>query len=618
MIRHAALLACSLLVGFGLLERAHAEEVDAARECTRQDNRDHEHGEKDAHRKTTRYEYSIRFIDLDRDNLLAPLDRAQRSFAAKQIAALRKRSSTVVDPNDRFLGISFDLSVDGDFASLTAETSLNRHPPTLFAGWLLHVPSGRILSFRDLFDDAPFAAAMVEAKVRPPIVDRLERYAVKEGSEAEQAVRAATIRERVERATARSTSADWQFSLSPYDLCEPALRVTFGDADPLWTLSERIEIPLRYSGLRPLLKDNYKDALRSFPRSIVRQPFSDEQRAQLLPDLLVEAASNRLPLAELQPDVVDCSGDDPNELADAPATWRESWVFNGPYSWTYASKGVGTCVVVLSPTSRSLSRDEAWAFLSAAKRSLPLDESRVDPAELSAHATYLRQTLGGWPTFEHGTIDGIDYACRFAGVDPILRPLDEWQHAYAKKILASIPKAISDEHPIRLEIDFSGGGRTEELAILDAEAQWRFADGHWKTAGNESRILHVPSQRLLTFDDLFVDPHAVRKHIGDEYPREMPGGVVFPGVDSEVQTRELVASYRRAVAHATAPVPENFRHVVFRNDSQGGFVIYFPADDIEQKYRELMLPGSASFKWLRPHLKPAYRYALEPGLPLAR
>lgn len=618
MIRCSAMLVCFLLTGVPLPGRVRAEASETAWECTRQDNRDSEHGENNLRRKTTRFEYSIGFVDLEGDRLLGPLDRAQHAFAAKQIAALRKRAAGPADADDRFLGVTFELSLDGDFASLSARTQFDRHPPTLFSGWLLHIPSGHILSFRDLFDDADLAAANMEVKARPPILDRLEHYLVDEGTEAERAMRAATLRERVIRATARSRSADWQLTLSPYDPCEPALRVTFGDADALWAPSEPIEISFRYSGLRPLLKDQYKDALRSFPRSIARAPFSDEQRARLLPDMLVEAAANRLPLAELQPDVVDCSSEDPDELSGDPAMWRESWVFNGPYSWTYASRGSGTCVIVLSPTRRSLSLDEAWAFLSAARRSLPLDESRIDPAVLASHAIHLRQTLGGWPTFEHGSIDGIDYACRFAGVDSSLRPLDEWQHAYARKMLASIPMADTDERPIGLDIGFHGGGRTEELAILAVDAVWRFADGHQKTVARESRILHVPSQRLLAFGDLFVDPQAVRKHIGEEYPRDMPGGIAFIGVDSDIQTREFAASYRRAVAHVTMPVPENFRYVVFRNDSPGGFVIHFPVDDIARKYREFLLPASVSFKWLHSHLKPAYRFALEPALPVAR
>lgn len=555
---------------------------------------------------------------------LAPFARIQRDFVARQkalFAAAVKHEGEQGSTGKRMLGISFELSRSGDFSSLQANvaSTLAGHATNTFSGWLLHRPSGRILAFDDLFVDPQAMRELILVKARPRMSTRFKQIYVSERTEIERQRKEALIDERVLAVTDRTRSATWQVTLDRGDPCEPGLLVTFDGAWLAPNISDRPEARFTAASIRMLLKPEFRDALGQHVEKVPVEPaFSSETVARQFPALIEVSRQNLLPLAELQPDLVGCLGERPESLdADSPNPEQLQWMYNGLYRWRFAVHGDGTCVVLLYPEQRGLSREEGQALLSAAKRKLPFDESKLDPAFASEYPNDMAQTFGGFPAFERGSKDGVNYTIGFMGMDGALQPLDVIQRRSARDEIAAMAKEVLRHRPgadvkalsAKLRVNFVPGGRTAELAVLGVESRRSFADGQ-ESVFFSSWMLHVPSAKLIGFDDLFVDPAAVRKRISEGYRRGIPSRMAFYAFpDREKEASAFHAAYRRAAYRLSAPTPEHFRDVRF-GTLDASLLVYFSREPLargDYAWNEVAL------KSLQPYLKSKYAHAFDPA-----
>ncbi|MEO7326642.1 MAG: hypothetical protein ABIW82_17610 [Dokdonella sp.] len=259
-------------------------------------------------------------------------------------------------------------------------------------------------------------------------------------------------------------------------------------------------------------------------------------------------------------------------------------------------------------------------LLSAAKRKLPFDQSKLDRAFEYEYPIDVAQAFGGLSTFEHGAANGVSYAIGFVGLDAALAPLDAIQRRAAQaEIVATAKRASrhraeghSSKNAATLVMDFIPHGRTGELAVLALEGTRTFADGQ-SEALNTSWILHVPSGKLIEFDELFIDPKAVRRKISEDYRRNIPNRLAnyaFIGDDALTEGAAFRAEYRRAALRLSAPTAEHFRNVSLNAAPDGHFSVQFSNESLA---RGDYAGSGATFKWLRPHLKPKYGHALDPA-----
>jgi len=565
--------------------------------------------------------FAYRFAYVETKGDLAPFERLQREFASRQMAL----SASAKTGGQRSLGITFKLSRRGDFANLGADYVV---PPDVgsspsFATWLLHTPSGRVLSLDDLFVDPKTARDWIVAKARPYLMKRFHDLYVRDRTEEQRQAASAQIDQRVLAVTDPAHATAWQVSLDPYDPCEPGLLLTFDGAYLMPTIMERPEVRFGLSGIRDLLKPEFRTALGPRVERIVKKPaFSSETVARLFPELVETSKQHLLPISELQPDLVECSAQTPDALGAEMTAERSQWIYNGWYRWVYDAYGTGTCVVLLYPEQRSLSRDEAWALLSAAKRKLPFEEARLDPAFAIQYPSDIAQSFGGMPTFERGSANGVDYTIGFIGIGAPLQALDAIQHQAARREIAITAKqawnhraaGATGKPPARLSMDFISGGRTAELTVLVMQGTRSFADGQTSRI-DTTWMLHVPSGKLIAFDDLFVDPTAARTSISELYRKEIPSRMafyVFPGDDAQAQTRIFRETYQRAAYRLSAPTQEHFRNVRFSTGSgQGGVLVLFSQEALPLGDFAM---GGTSFKRLQRYLKPKYRHALDPAI----
>ena len=233
--------------------------------------------------------------------------------------------------------------------------------------------------------------------------------------------------------------------------------------------------------------------------------------------------------AELGVRLIDCPvlGYQQERPADLVSRFHDSrqWLINGPYQWLMVRYPDGTCVHVYSGDGSSghgLTSLQARAFLSAAKLDL-VDRSHA--SEQHAFNCHVRRwgDYGGYiPRYDEGTLGGHRYRIFHAGLAGDLAPLDAVQRRFAeehKNRLARSPATGTPPTPDAFELDirFGTGTRTRELATLDA-----YIGNPVIPRAAMSWMLHVPSGRLVTFDDLFVDPGAVRERIVRKYLDSLP------------------------------------------------------------------------------------------------
>ena len=141
------------------------------------------------------------------------------------------------------------------------------------------------------------------------------------------------------------------------------------------------------------------------------------------------------------------------------------------------------------------------------------------------------------------------------------------------------------------------------------------AQGSFRKADDESEpisagwILHVPSGKIISFDDLFVDADVVRRKISDDYRRSaLPSNMgyhAFIGDDAAEQAATFREAYRRAAYRVSEPISGHFRDVRL---TESGVTAYFSNDGSPQGDGAA---GGASPKYLRRHLKAKYVHALD-------
>ncbi|MEO7326643.1 MAG: hypothetical protein ABIW82_17615 [Dokdonella sp.] len=280
--------------------------------------------------------YSFAFANTAHD--LSPLGKVQRQFADRQkrlLAEQIKKFSTDTQRVPRELGISFQLLRSGELASLTADIVVTRLlSERRSTGWLLNISSGRILAFDDLFDDPQAARALVATKARARMAERFKDMYVREYTETERHASETAIDQRLAEVTDPASSSAWQVTLDRADPCQPGLLVTFDGASLTPFVNERPEARIGMAGIRNLLKPEYRDALpEPMARIPVKPPFREEVNATLFRALMQESSRLRLPLAELQTDLVDCSDKSVESVQYNPNAQQWLWMYNGLYRW---------------------------------------------------------------------------------------------------------------------------------------------------------------------------------------------------------------------------------------------------------------------------------------------
>jgi hypothetical protein len=328
--------------------------------------------------------------------------------------------------------------------------------------------------------------------------------------------------------------------------------------------------------------------------------------------------------ASLPKDLVDCRGFAPGVLSDFSNRTDpfNEWLFDGPYSWTYWHFPNGTCVLVGGRDGgRGLLADEARAFLKAAHAGID------DPAHPGAQqwqncmARAMQEHGSNIPDYESGTINGRRYRVFYAALDPDLKRLDDVQHAHVAaekerwKRMPELAKHVGDAS-FDIEIRIRTTGRTKQLATLEADESTP-GDKDITHIRQTSWMLHIPSGRLLTFEDLFTDPKAVHERIVTGYLDRLPEqldrmmeSIMFFGEDGKEKKQEYRDRYL-SDAHKFATTPtEHFLNVQLSATGERPLVI------IGDFSKERLL-DSLSASWhvmgtdLQSYLKPEFRLVFE-------
>lgn len=325
----------------------------------------------------------------------------------------------------------------------------------------------------------------------------------------------------------------------------------------------------------------------------------------------------------LPADLIDCQdfSGSPQDNDENFSYGAEEWMFDGSYVWTYHYFPKGTCLVVSGgEDSRGTTAHEARAFLRAARAGVddPVHAEAQRAQNCLAKAT---QSYGAnIPAYESGTINGRRYRVFYAALDPDLKPLDDAQHAFvaSRKQLwrQSAPvTAHNVEGAFDIEIRIRPTGRTKRLATLNA---WEASPGSSSPrALVRDWMLHVSSGRLLTFEDLFVDPKLAHEQVVARYLRGVPhyldyvmSSLAFLGDDAEQQANDFRARYLEE-SHRIATTPtEHFPGVSIAADGQRMPYIF-------GEFSSEVLPDrspptwSAELKDLQPYFKPEFRDVLD-------
>lgn len=357
-------------------------------------------------------------------------------------------------------------------------------------------------------------------------------------------------------------------------------------------------------------------------------------------DELLEAMAGK-PLLPDPPGMpfIDCptrhgaGGGLPEELIEHTQS-RRQWIFNGLYNWALLRYPSGTCVVVFGQLQpRLLRAAEARVLVSAAVMDL------ADPARpelqhaFNCHAKAEQVYGGDMPAYEAGRFKGGRYRIFYAALAPELAPLDVAQRQYAKdwkRGLRELPSAkgrAESDNVYEAELRFGPTGRSAQLATLEAVATRRLPDG---TRDNRYMdwMVHVPSQRLIRFEDLFLDPEAVhtriaavyRSHSAERIESEMRDRVFMtePASDNYVevaqpdyeQARAYRESYRGAMDRLSRLRPKHFPAVTV-GLTEAGYLQFGGSFSYES------LPNGFRARWsmagdeLRPFMKPGYATVLE-------
>jgi hypothetical protein len=349
------------------------------------------------------------------------------------------------------------------------------------------------------------------------------------------------------------------------------------------------------------------------------------QGANQLQELTKAVADRLLPAERLPPNLVDCSTTDVALLESQPGAkgGRSQWIYNGSYSWQTLQVGGGICVFLRQPEHRGLTVAEARTLLSASRLEFP-----VDPAELAKQQAYsdgaiALRSFGGNPSEESAKINGHPYRIRYMGVGPELAQLDSEQRKFAtqeKDALARrepsrLSTSAADSTP-ELDIEFSSGGRTKELAVVVANGHRVGADGAVERI-HADWMLYIPNGRIVTFDDLFADPQLARQNFSEAF-RKGSGAhndMYIVALGDPKKQAEFNDAYYAASVQASSPIPEHFVHLMIGtvDPSKPTLLIDFTEQDLMPNVHEFPHIQMWS-EYFRDLLKPEYRTAFD-GVP---
>jgi hypothetical protein len=315
-------------------------------------------------------------------------------------------------------------------------------------------------------------------------------------------------------------------------------------------------------------------------------PLQDLARAYANLDPVKRAATEQR-IAQAR--FADCSSIAAKTLEGLEGSGAVQWIYNGMYNWRLIQIDDNqTCVFLTMPEHRGLTREEALMLLAASSSEWPVAVAQEAEAKAKIYAEQVeaRESFGAPDSEETGTINGYTYRIHYRGIGPQLIPLDREQRDFAlhqKDALRRLPHNSAASAPdisaisVRsqssldtlpkpwLDLDFRNGGKTDELVVLDAAGHLRSSDGG-EEGLHRNWMLHIPSGRFVSFNDLFTDAQAARSRVSESAknaPRQHFAEIAFLGPNAEQEARAYREAYTRAWALATTPTPEHFRNVVF-------------------------------------------------------
>ncbi len=233
--------------------------------------------------------------DFTHDPALAPLDRAQREFAhaladevkARPFHPIASPPPGVSDPNNaalvtiidappapppaplgtNHLGLQFEAHRAGRFAGLRADWNFSvrgeqKPLESQRRYWLLYVPTGRVLSFDDLF--------VHPATVRQRLVERIPEYLTRRWTSmtvhGETAAARSEQEARVADAVARALALDpdqWLVGLDLVNPCVPGIALQLGSKAAWSDLQEYPLMRIVPEAVADQLKPEYLEAFRA-------------------------------------------------------------------------------------------------------------------------------------------------------------------------------------------------------------------------------------------------------------------------------------------------------------------------------------------------------------------
>jgi hypothetical protein len=239
------------------------------------------------------YRIGENLVDFSRDPALAPLDRIQREFERALVDEVKARPfdppppgpvapghvplQTIVGgppqpppppPGTNILGLGFEAHRAGAFASLRAEWNFG------FGGereglvvshsrqWLLHVPTGRVIAFDDLFVHPVAARQRLVERIPAYLTTRWESMTV-HGDTAEKRREEEA---RVTAAVARVRALDpdqWFVGLDLVNPCQPGIAIQLGSEGAWLDFQEWPTVRLTPESVSDQLKPEYLEAFRA-------------------------------------------------------------------------------------------------------------------------------------------------------------------------------------------------------------------------------------------------------------------------------------------------------------------------------------------------------------------
>jgi hypothetical protein len=322
--------------------------------------------------------------------------------------------------------------------------------------------------------------------------------------------------------------------------------------------------------------------------------------------------------------LIDCTDFDrePGDSRDDVSEGGWAWLSDGAYWFTYYHLPKGTCLFVgnAEDTSRGLRATEARAMIRAARAGVDDPAHPVEQREQNCLAKVAQDHPGNVPDYDEGTINGRRYRVFYAALDPDLKRLDEAQHAYAasRKEAWARGLASSGRHSDAasdIDLHFRKVGRTNELASLHA---WEAQPGSGEPPVAKEWLLHVPSGRFITFENLFTDPVVVHGRIATHYITEDLTSYLendmsmraFLGDDPEQQARDYRARYLEEGRRIASKRVAHYVNIGIGASGERAPVFY---GDFSDDLLPSGLPASwrAELKDIGSDLKPEFRHVLD-------